>query len=66
MSKIPNEDDAKNAVETLVRYIEKNGGELREGLIDTPKRVIDSFEELYNGYSQDADALLDATFNAEG
>ena len=66
MEKIPNKKDAMDAVETLVRYIEKDGGELREGLVDTPKRVVDSFDELYNGYTQDADSLLDATFNAEG
>ena len=66
MSKTPNKDEAMEAIETLVRYIEKIKGELREGLLDTPKRVIESFDEIYNGYSQDADSLLDATFNAEG
>ena len=66
LEKIPDKKDAMDAVETLVRYIEKDGGELREGLVDTPKRVVESFNELYNGYSQDADSLLDATFNAEG
>jgi GTP cyclohydrolase I len=66
LKKIPDEKDAMEAVETLVRYIEKDGGELREGLVDTPKRVVESFNELYNGYTEDADSLLDATFNAEG
>jgi len=66
MKKIPCKDEAVGAVETLVRYIEKIDGDLREGLEDTPKRVIEAFEELYNGYSMDADTLLDATFNAEG
>lgn len=66
MKKIPGKDEAMGAVETLVRYIEKIDGDLREGLEDTPKRVIEAFEELYNGYSIDADTLLDATFNAEG
>ena len=66
MKKIPGKDEAMGAVETLVRYIEKIDGGLREGLEDTPKRVIEAFEELYNGYSMDADTLLDATFNAEG
>ena len=66
MKKIPGKDEAMGAVETLVRYIEKIDGNLREGLEDTPKRVIEAFEELYNGYSMDADTLLDATFNAEG
>ncbi len=66
MKNIPEKDEAMGAVETLVRYIEKIDGDLREGLEDTPKRVIEAFEELYNGYSMDADTLLDATFNAEG
>lgn len=66
MSDIPNKKDAQNAIETLVRYIEKIDGTLREGLLDTPKRVIDAYEELYQGYTIDADELLDATFNAEG
>ena len=63
---LPNKEDARNAIETLVRYIEKIDGPLREGLLDTPKRVIEAFEELYQGYTIDADQLLDATFNAEG
>ena len=66
MTEIPDKDEAMSAVETLVRYIEKIDGDLREGLVDTPKRVINAFEELYNGYSMDAETLLDATFNAEG
>ena len=66
MKKLPGIGEAMGAVETLVRYIEKIDGDLREGLEDTPKRVIEAFEELYNGYSMDADTLLDATFNAEG
>ena len=44
MSSIPDKKDAQNAIETLVRYIEKIEGPLREGLLDTPKRVIDAYE----------------------
>ena len=66
MSNIPDKKDAQNAIETLVRYIEKIDGPLREGLLDTPKRVIDAYEVLYQSYTIDADELLDATFNAEG
>ncbi|MBT5613491.1 MAG: GTP cyclohydrolase I FolE, partial [Euryarchaeota archaeon] len=64
--KSPNRKDAQNAIETLVRYIEEINGPLREGLVDTPKRVIDAYEELYQGYTVDVKKLLDATFNAEG
>ena len=41
-------------------------GELREGLRNTPKRVVDSWKELYSGYKQDPKKTLDATFNGEG
>ncbi|MDC0502599.1 GTP cyclohydrolase I FolE [Euryarchaeota archaeon] len=64
--KLPNRKDAQNAIETLVRYIEGIKGPLREGLVDTPRRVIDAYEELYQGYTVDVKKLLDATFNAEG
>ncbi|MDE0953918.1 MAG: GTP cyclohydrolase I FolE [Candidatus Poseidoniales archaeon] len=63
---VPNREDAQNAIEILVRYIEKIDGPLREGLLDTPRRVIDAYEELYQGYNIDAVSLLEATFNAEG
>jgi GTP cyclohydrolase I len=65
-NEIPSKSDAQNAIETLVRYIEKIDGPLREGLLDTPKRVIDAYEELYQGYTIDANTLLESTFNAEG
>ena len=42
------EKDAMAAVSTILRYIE--GDDSREGLIDTPRRVIDSFSEIYAGY----------------
>jgi len=59
--------EAIKAIDTLVRFIENNdGGELREGLKHTPERVIDSYFEIFSGYSDDARIILDATFNAEG
>jgi len=66
MSDVPSKQQAVSAVETLVRYIESANGELREGLARTPERVIESFEELYSGYSGRAESILDATFNSEG
>ncbi len=59
-------DEALSAIETIVRYIEGSDGELREGLSRTPSRVIDSYEEIFSGYSGDAMDILDSTFNAEG
>jgi len=66
MSDAPNKQQAIVAVETLVRYIESANGELREGLARTPQRVIESFEEIYSGYSGNSELILDATFNSEG
>ena len=66
MSDIPSKQQAISAVDTLVRYIESANGDLREGLARTPERVIESFAEIYSGYSEDAKSILDATFNSEG
>ena len=66
MSDVPNKQRAVAAVETLVRYIESTNGDLREGLARTPQRVIESFEEIYSGYSGNSELILDATFNSEG
>ena len=59
-------EEATDAVDTLVRYIEECDGELREGLENTPGRVIQSLDEIFSGYEQDAEGILDSTFNAEG
>ena len=58
--------EAEAAVDTIIRYIEGDNGTLREGLSRTPERVIESFSEIFNGYSEDSSEVLDATFNAEG
>ena len=57
-------EEAMNAVKTLLEYIE--GGSEREGLVKTPKRVIDSFDQIYAGYSMDSKEVLSSTFNGEG
>ena len=59
-------EEARNAVRTLLSYIEGIDAVTREGLLDTPKRVIESWEEIFAGYAMDASELLQATFNAEG
>ena len=57
-------DEAKKAVYTLLNFLESNPD--REGLKDTPQRVIDSWEEVFSGYATDSKTILDSTFNAEG
>ena len=64
--KLPDKEEAMDAIETIVRYIEQCGSEPREGLEKTPERVIQSYEEIFSGYSDDASEILDSTFNAEG
>ena len=64
--KLPDKKEAMGAVETIVRYIEQCVREMREGLMNTPDRVIQSYDEIFSGYSDDASEILDSTFNAEG
>ena len=52
--------EAEEAVKTLIRYIGEDPD--REGLLETPKRVIKSFNEFYAGYSQDPEIFLSKTF----
>jgi GTP cyclohydrolase I len=59
-------EEAHEAVRTLLAYLEGNEAVSREGLLDTPKRVIESWDEIFAGYKMDASELLQATFNAEG
>ena len=57
---IVSQSEAEKAVKTLIEYIGEDPD--REGLIDTPKRVIKSFKEFYSGYGQNAEELLSKTF----
>ena len=57
---IVSQSEAEKAVKTLIEYIGEDPD--REGLIDTPKRVIKSFREFYSGYGQNPEELLSKTF----
>lgn len=56
----PSRSEAEEAVRTLLRYIGENPN--REGLIETPKRVIKAYDEFFEGYSQDPTKELSKTF----
>lgn len=56
----PTREDAENAVRTLIAYMGEN--QQREGLIDTPKRVIKAYDELFGGYQSDPISELTRTF----
>ena len=57
-------ESAEKAVKVILEYLE--GDPDREGLEETPKRVIDSFDEIFAGYQMDPAEVLSSTFNEEG
>lgn len=60
----PSEEEAQAAVRTLLRYA--GDDPTREGLIDTPKRVLKAFNEYFAGYGTDPLAVLSTTFEEVG
>lgn len=56
----PTREQAEEAVRVLLRWAGDNPA--REGLLDTPKRVVDAYGELFGGYSADAGEILGRTF----
>jgi GTP cyclohydrolase I len=56
----PSREAAEEAVRTLIRWAGDDPE--REGLLDTPARVIRSYEELFSGYETDPSSYLQRTF----
>ena len=56
----PSREQAERAVRTLIEWIGEDPD--REGLSDTPSRVVRSYEELFGGYRLDPADLLARTF----
>jgi len=56
----PSREEAKAAVRTLIAWAGDNP--LREGVLDTPDRVVDAFGEWFSGYRGDAALELSRTF----
>ena len=56
----PSRDEAEAAVRTLIAWAGDNPE--REGLIDTPKRVVNAYTEFFAGYDEDPDLVLGRTF----
>ena len=52
--------EAEDAFKTILRWIGENPN--REGLKETPKRVVKAFKEYFSGYHQDANKVLNKTF----
>ena len=59
MSK-PTRDQAEKAVNTLIEWAGDNPD--REGLVETPKRVVKAYEQFFEGYNQDPEEILTKTF----
>ncbi|MCF6301890.1 MAG: GTP cyclohydrolase I FolE [Devosiaceae bacterium] len=56
----PSREQALDAVKTLIAWAGDNPN--REGMLDTPNRVLDAYQELFAGYKQDEKAILGKTF----
>ncbi|XDZ65519.1 GTP cyclohydrolase I FolE [Alphaproteobacteria bacterium LSUCC0684] len=56
----PSREEAEEAVRTLIRWAGDRPD--REGLADTPARVVRSYEEFFAGYQEDAAEMLSRTF----
>ena len=56
----PSQADAEAAFRTLLHWIGEDSD--RDGLRETPARVARAFREYFSGYAQDAEQILDKTF----
>ena len=56
----PTREEAEEAVRTLICWTGDNPD--REGLIETPKRVVKAYEEFFEGYDMDPEEVLQKTF----
>ena len=52
--------EAEEAFKTILTWIGENPK--REGLVETPRRVVKAFKEYFKGYHQNAEADLSKTF----
>ncbi|MDB5788992.1 GTP cyclohydrolase I FolE [Caballeronia mineralivorans] len=57
----PSREEAEAAVRVLIRWAGDDPA--REGLVDTPSRVIRSYEEFFAGYTQNPHDILARTFS---
>jgi GTP cyclohydrolase I len=60
----PTREAAEAAAKTLIAWTGDNPN--REGLIDTPRRLVKAFEEVFGGYRENPEDVLDRTFGEIG
>jgi len=56
----PSREEAEEAVRTLLAYIGEDFS--REGLVETPRRFVEAYDELFKGYHQRPADVLNRTF----
>ena len=54
------DEEAEEAVRTILSWMGEDPK--REGLLETPKRVVKAFKEYFQGYTEDAKKVLNKTF----
>jgi GTP cyclohydrolase IA len=65
MNNKPTREEAENAVRTLISWA--GDDPTRKEIKDTPKRVVDSYNEFFSGYHQTVDKKIGKTFeNSNG
>jgi GTP cyclohydrolase I len=52
--------EAEEAFKTILAWMGEDPN--REGLLETPKRVVKAFKEYFGGYTENAEKILDKTF----
>lgn len=57
---VPTDAEAREYVRGILRYVGEDPD--REGLLETPARVVKSFAEHYSGYEQDPETYLSKVF----
>ena len=59
-SKKISDKEAEEAIKTILAWMGEDPS--REGLLETPKRVVKAFKEYFKGYKEDPIQVLDKTF----
>ena len=59
-SKNVSDKEAEEAFRTILSWMGEDPS--REGLLETPKRVVNAFKEYFKGYKEDPNQILDKTF----
>ena len=59
-SKKISDKEAEEAFKTILSWMGEDP--IREGLLETPKRVVKAFKEYFKGYTEDPKKILDKTF----